>query len=81
MGRVLDVPDDALSLAWEAASGADSIATIERGYDRAPSGAYVCIWPGCSLARHDPAVLWRHVHTAHGRNGLPPADFDPGPWL
>lgn len=70
------------SLAWEASTGADSIATIERVYDRhADSGAYRCCWPECSFSRRDPEVLWRHVHSAHGRDDLPPADFDPGPWL
>jgi hypothetical protein len=72
---------EAGSLAWEAATGADSIATIERVYDRTSAGAWVCIYPDCSLARHDAAALWRHVHSAHGEPSLPPDDFDPGPWL
>lgn len=63
---------EAVSLAWEAATGCDSIAAIERVYDQTSAGAYVCIQPGCSFARRDPAQLWRHVHTAHGRNDLPP---------
>lgn len=75
------VSDEALSLAWEAATGGDSIATIERVYDRTSSGAYVCIYPDCSFTRRDAVVLWRHVHSAHGEPSLPPADFDPGPWL
>lgn len=70
-----------LSAAWEAATGYDSIKTIERVYDRRSGGAYECIWPGCTVARVDPAVIWRHVHTKHGKNTLPPADFDPEPWM
>lgn len=62
------------SLAWEMRTGADSIPTIERVYDQTPSGAYVCIWPGCSFARRNAAALWHHVHSAHG-DSLPPADF------
>lgn len=68
-----------LSQTWEAATGYDGIATIERVYNRRPSGAYVCIHPGCEFARKDSAALWRHVHTAHG-DTMPPADFDPEPW-
>lgn len=70
-----------LSLAWEASTGCDSVATIERIYEQTPGGAYVCVEPGCRFARRDPEALWRHVHTSHGREDLPPEDFDPGPWL
>lgn len=69
------------SLGWEAAFGYDSIATIERVYDRSPQGAFLCVWPDCSFARRDPEAMWRHVHTAHSESCLPPDDFDPGPWL
>lgn len=72
---------DGVSFAWEAAHGYDSIATIERVYERTPAGAYVCMTPGCVFARRDPERLWRHIHTAHGRDDLPPESFDPGPWL
>lgn len=70
------VSDDvvALSLEWEAETGYDSIPTIERVYDRAPSGAYVCVWPGCSYSRHYSGSMWRHVHSAHGQNCLPPSE-------
>ena len=70
-----------LSACWEAASGYDSIKTIERIYDVTGNGAYVCIHPGCAFARKDSAKLWRHVHTKHGKNTLPPAEFDPSPWM
>lgn len=71
-----------LSAAWEAATGNDSIKTIERVYGkRRRSGAYECVWPGCDVARKDSAAMWRHVHTAHGTDSLPPADFDPEPWM
>lgn len=63
---------EAISRAWEDKTGYDSIATIERVYERRPSGAYVCVWPKCSFARKDSATLWRHVHTAHESGGLPP---------
>jgi hypothetical protein len=66
-----------LSLAWENVTGYDSIPTIERVYNRSSSGAYVCIWPGCRFTRHDPEVLWRHVHSAHGYNTLPPSGWPP----
>ena len=72
---------EATSLAWEAAHGYDSIDTIERVYEQTRGGAYVCMTPGCSFARRDPEAMWRHVHTAHDRDDLPPDDFDPGPWL
>ena len=38
---------ECLSLAWEAATGADSIPTIERMYDRTHTGAYLCVFPDC----------------------------------
>lgn len=73
-----------LSRAWEVATGVDSIATIERVYERtgtnSQSGAYICVWPGCRFARRDPEKLWRHVHSAHGENGLPPVDWDSTPY-
>ncbi len=72
---------EATSLAWEAETGCDSIPTIERVYERTSTGAYTCILPGCDVARHSSELLWRHVHTGHGRNDLPPDDFDPGLWL
>jgi hypothetical protein len=78
---------EAISLAWEAASGMDSISTIERLYDRTPSGAIRCVWPGCSFVRRDPEAMWWHVHDSHPRErgaavcDLPPADFDYGAYL
>lgn len=65
----------AVSVAWEFETGFDSIPTIERLYDRRPSGAIECIFPGCTFARREPEKVWRHAHTAHGRNDLPPADY------
>lgn len=62
----MSAPIETVSCAWEQATGADSIPTIERAYDRTPGGAYVCVWPGCDVARRDAEKLWRHVHTAHG---------------
>ena len=72
---------EAISLAWEAKTGADSIPTIERLYERTPSGAIVCCWPECPFCRHDAVLLWRHVHSAHGRDDLPPANFDWGAYF
>lgn len=72
-----EVATDELSLAWENVTGYDSIATIERVYAQAASGAYECVWPGCGVARHDATKLWRHVHTAHGANCLPPEGWPP----
>jgi len=63
---------EALSLAWEEQTGCDSIDTIRRIYDTTPHGAYLCVWPRCSFARRDATKMWRHVHTAHGKNDLPP---------
>jgi len=48
-----------VSLAWEAASGYDSIATIERVYRQTPGGAYECCYPDCMFARRDAETLWR----------------------
>ena len=52
----------------EARTGADSIATIERVYDRSESGAYRCVFPGCRFIRRDPVNMWYHLHfgQAHG---------------
>lgn len=72
---------DLVSLAWEGHTGCDSIPTIERLYDRSASGAYLCPFPACGFARKDATAMWRHVHSGHGSNVLPPDDFDPGPWL
>ena len=72
---------EALSVAWEAKTGCDSIPTIERVYTRTRTGAYICCHPGCEIARHSSELLWRHIHTKHGRDDLPPDTFDPGPWL
>jgi hypothetical protein len=66
---------DGLSFAWEEESGCDSIDTIEAVYSRTDGGAYVCCFPGCSVARHDAAKLWLHVHGDHRPDALPPADF------
>lgn len=75
----------ALSHAWERATGADSIDTIERVYNRTDGGAYECCFPGCSFTRKDPEAMWRHIHGgSHGENfpeSFPPADFDAGMWL
>lgn len=60
------------SLEWERQTGADSIPTIERVYEQNTRGAYRCVWLKCNYTDHDAAVMWRHVHTAHGRNDLPP---------
>jgi len=65
---------EAISLDWEKQTGYDSIAMIERLYGRA-SGAYVCVWPGCTFARRDSIKMWQHVHTAHGENSLPPEAY------
>lgn len=62
---------EAISLEWEKKTGYDSIATIERIYARALSGAYWCVWPDCKVRRKDAAKMWRHVHTAHGTSSLP----------
>lgn len=63
---------EAISLEWEKQTGYDSIATVKRIYDRTPSGAYLCVWPGCEFARKDAAKLWRHVHSSHETKSLPP---------
>lgn len=66
------IPDGWTARDWsrvvEVADGSDSISTIERGPRTddgtafEPSGAFVCCWPGCKFARHDPEALWRHIH-------------------
>jgi hypothetical protein len=80
-GHVVTTPDlEALSLAWEAKTGHDSIDTIERIYRRTRSRkGYQCIHPKCRTTRRNAEDMWRHVHTAHGTNNLPPADFTPEP--
>ncbi len=65
-----------ISIAWERQTGADSIPTIERIYGRTDKGAYECVWPECEFKRRDPVAMWRHVHTAHGTNSLPPDLID-----
>jgi hypothetical protein len=57
------------SLAWERETGADSIATIERLYERTPSGGITCVYPGRVYTRRDPEEMWLHVHFSpkHGR--------------
>jgi hypothetical protein len=40
----------------------DSIATVERVYDRTPSGAFQCPFPDCDFVRRDAEAMWRHVH-------------------
>lgn len=75
-------PDtETVSVAWERATGADSIDTIRRVYHVRPDGKYECCWPDCLVARKNPATLWRHVHGEHDGLGLPPMDFDPAPFL
>lgn len=61
-----------ISLDWEEQTGYDSIPTIERVYDRTTRGGYMCVYPKCSFARLDSIAVWRHVHTKHGSNSLPP---------
>lgn len=46
----------------EEETGADSIETIEHVYDRGPSGAIRCVYPGCKFHRFDAVAMWRHVH-------------------
>lgn len=73
--RVVPRPGDerALSIAWEYATAADSISTIERLYDRSAAGAYICCWPDCRFARRNSASLWRHIHQhPEATVGLPP---------
>lgn len=62
----------ALSEDWEQQTGYDSIPTIERVYERTPAGAFCCPWPRCGVVRRDSVAMWRHVHTGHGNNTLPP---------
>lgn len=50
------------SLAEEERTGADSVDTIERMYDRTYGGAIWCVFPDCEFARRDPIAMWRHVH-------------------
>lgn len=73
MSKLSDDELRALSRVWEDQTGYDSIDTVERVYEQSESGAYKCVCPGCSFARHDAVKMWRHVHTAHGTNSLPPA--------
>lgn len=68
---------EAISLEWEKQTGYDSIPTIRRIYEQTSTGAYVCVFPRCRFARRDAVQLWRHVHTAHGPNSLPPSDMVP----
>lgn len=70
---------ESAALAWEKATGCDSVDTIRRVYPQT-RGAYKCLTPGCSFTCRDAEAMWRHVHTAHGRSDLPPDDFDPGPY-
>lgn len=75
-------PEDlrALSLRHEAETGCDSIATVERAYDRSPAGAILCPWPTCAFRRRDPVLVWLHAHSHRGRDDLPepPAGDDHG---
>jgi len=58
------------SLRLEKETGADSIATIERVYDRRDNGVIECIWPGCKFARKDPVAVWQHVHNVKVHPGV-----------
>ena len=68
-GRACEDPDlIERSLHEERETGADSIPTIERVYERTATGAYRCVYPGCAIVRRSPAAMWRHVHgSAHVR--------------
>lgn len=52
----------ALSLRLEHDTGHDSVATIERIYDRTLNGSYVCKRIGCRVARKQAVELWLHMH-------------------
>lgn len=57
-----------MSVAFEAATGADSIPTIEEhyevdgGYGSERTGVYECPFPGCGFRRRDAEAMWQHVH-------------------
>lgn len=59
---------DLLSVDLEQETGFDSIATIERVYNRSDSGSIVCCYPDCRYSRRDPVAIWWHVH--FGPHGL-----------
>lgn len=54
---------------WEDELGFDSIYTIERVYEQAETGAYVCPWPDCGFRRHGARDMWNHVHFARKHHG------------
>jgi hypothetical protein len=60
--RLTDSELRLMSVVYEEATGADSVSTIERGYERSPSGIYECCYPRCRFRRRDPVKLWLHVH-------------------
>ena len=68
-----------LSIRREVETGADSIPTIERVYERTgdvaypPSerrGAICCCFPGCSFHSLSAEKVWRHVHFSPRKHGL-----------
>jgi hypothetical protein len=66
-----------ISRQWEIVTMCDSIATIEAVYDKSDSGAYMCPVPECDVRRKDSIAMWRHVHTAHYGDQLPPVGWKP----
>lgn len=49
-----------LSERLEDRTGYDSIPTIERVYEN--NGRYLCPFPGCTVAKTTPELMWHHVH-------------------
>jgi hypothetical protein len=66
-----------VALAYEDETGYDSIDTIESVYECTEAGAYLCPYPHCKVARHDPLQMWFHVHGGHGDH-LPIDEFVQG---
>ena len=50
-------------------TGADSIETIERVYNRNDRGSFECCFPDCGVVRRAAETMWMHVHFSpkHGQ--------------
>lgn len=65
----------------EEGEGWDSLATMETNYATDDdTGALICPFPDCRLRRHDPKVMFKHVHFGpHGNSyGMGIDDFAMG---
>lgn len=59
---------DTISTVVEEETGYDSIATIERIYERTARDSIRCCFPRCQFRSRDAEKMWRHVHGVTGHH-------------